>query len=122
MFQKHDTFIVQYFIPCKRLYMFHPKHVEPFAGNKIVYQKSVILLEHFSNYFTMHGPISVKKKKNLMLQIRGLDLFNRKCLFQTSKEVCNIQINAHSQDQDKRFTSSHTYPAVPFSKYLDTSS
>jgi hypothetical protein len=29
------TLFVQYFIPCKQLYMFHPKHVELFAGNKI---------------------------------------------------------------------------------------
>jgi hypothetical protein len=27
--------------------MFHPKHVEPFTGNKILYKKSVILLELF---------------------------------------------------------------------------
>jgi hypothetical protein len=26
--------------------MFHPKHVELFAGNEILYKKSVILLEH----------------------------------------------------------------------------
>jgi hypothetical protein len=28
MFQKDYPFFVQYFIPCKRLYMFHPKHVD----------------------------------------------------------------------------------------------
>jgi hypothetical protein len=47
MFQQDDTFFVQYFIPCKWLYMFQPKHVEVFTGNKILYKKSVILLEHF---------------------------------------------------------------------------
>jgi hypothetical protein len=46
MFQD-DTFFVQYFIPSKLLYMFHPKHVEPFAGNEILYKKGVILLEYF---------------------------------------------------------------------------
>jgi hypothetical protein len=30
------TLFVQYFIPRKQLYMFHPKHVELFAGNKIL--------------------------------------------------------------------------------------
>jgi hypothetical protein len=46
IFQQDDTFL-QYFIPCKRLYIFRVKHVEPFTGDKILYTKSVILLEYF---------------------------------------------------------------------------
>jgi hypothetical protein len=37
--------------------MFHPKHVELFAGNKILYKKSVILLEHLKKYMKyVHFP------------------------------------------------------------------
>jgi hypothetical protein len=87
-FQQYDT-LVQYFISCKSLYMFRVKHSpiirssiklylqhlvltdsvwpavvmdesELLAGiNKILY-KSVILLEIFWNWFTMHGLMSIK--------------------------------------------------------------
>jgi hypothetical protein len=47
LFQKDDTFLYSIFIPCKQPYMFQPKHVGLFAGNKNTVQKSVVLLEQF---------------------------------------------------------------------------
>jgi hypothetical protein len=41
-------------------WIFHPKHVEPFTGNKILYKKVSSCWNIFKNWFTMHGQMSIK--------------------------------------------------------------
>jgi hypothetical protein len=48
------TLFVQYFIPCKRLYMFQPKNVEPFTGNKILYKKRCHIFGKFKKKIWEH--------------------------------------------------------------------
>jgi hypothetical protein len=47
--------------------MFRPKHVELFAGNKILYKKSVILLEHLKK---MIHDARTDEHKNTLEQLR----------------------------------------------------
>jgi hypothetical protein len=53
---------VQYFIPCKQLYMFRVKHVELFAGN---------CWNIFKNLLTMHGHMSIKFIFKNLLRMHG---------------------------------------------------